>query len=236
MSKPQTHHSGRNPDRNRPRSWALAILAIVAWALLASNVADAQEPQVAQQIQRASRSRVPEYVLAQVLGGSLAQPTAPSSASSTVPSTEAPVPAEAHGARVQLVAQRMRADFQDQLVAGVSRPTVELEVHFDFDSDRIHDESEPQIEAAAQVLNAHFPETRFRVAGFTDPAGPEQYNQQLSERRASAVWQKLVEQHGVAPDRLERVGFGEADPAAPASDAQRRRVELQILRGEADRP
>jgi outer membrane protein OmpA-like peptidoglycan-associated protein len=200
------------PDRNRPRAWGLAIFAILAWALLAANAADAQQ------------FRVPEVVLAQVLGG---RPDSPSAAAS--------VEDRASGrAEVNLVAQRMRADFQDQLVAGVSRPTVELEVHFDFDSDQIHEESGPQIEAAAEVLNDHFPETRFRVAGFTDAAGPEDYNKALSERRATAVWQQLVERHGVAAERLERVGFGEEDPASLESDAQRRRVELQILRSDAE--
>jgi outer membrane protein OmpA-like peptidoglycan-associated protein len=135
---------------------------------------------------------------------------------------------------VNLVAHRMRQHFEDQLVAGVSRPSVELEVHFDFDSEEIHSESGPQIEAAAEVLNKHFPAARFRVAGFTDAAGPEKYNQQLSERRAIAVWQVLVEEYGVKADRLERVGFGEEDPSLDATDAQRRRVELQILRNEGD--
>ena len=207
MSKPTSY-----PDRNRPRAWGLAIFAILAWALLATNAADAQQ------------NRVPEVVLAQVLG----RPSTPD----VVP---APERSSSKSAGVDLVAHRMRVDFEDQLVAGVSRPSVELEVHFDFDSDQIHEESGPQIEAAAAVLNDHFPETRFRVAGFTDAAGPEEYNKALSERRASAVWQQLVEQHGVAPERLERVGFGEEDPASLDSDAQRRRVELQILRPGGER-
>lgn len=206
MSKPNSY-----PDRNRPSAWGLAIFAILAWALLAANAADAQQ------------ARIPEVVLAQVLGRA--------SASDVGPSAER---GASRSAEVNLVAQRMRADFQDQLVAGVNRPSVELEVHFDFDSDQIHEQSSPQIEAAAEVLNAHFPQTRFRVAGFTDAAGSEEYNQELSERRATAVWQQLVEQHGVRAERLERVGFGEEDPASVESDAQRRRVELQIVRGDGE--
>ena len=57
------------------------------------------------------------------------------------------------------------------------------------------------------------------------------YNQALSERRAQAVWQVLVDEYGVEADRLERVGFGE-DGDGEAVDAQRRRVELQILRAQ----
>lgn len=197
----------QTPARARSTAgWMVAVLWIVVWSLLAAKSADAQS------------NGVPEIVLAQVLGH--------------VPEVAAPArgPAPAAGDEVQRVAQRMRESFQDQLVAGVRRPSVELEVHFDFDSDEIHEESAPQIEAAAELLNHHFQQQRFRVAGYTDAVGSEAYNQQLSERRAAAVWQRLVEEHGVRPERLERVGFGEADPAEASDAAQHRRVELQILR------
>jgi len=200
--------SQANDPCGRVRGWGLAFFAIAAWALLVTNSADAQEIQI------------PGFVLAQVLG-----PAANDEAS--------PDPAPAATAPVNLVAVQMRQHFEDQLVAGVSRPSVELEVHFDFDSEVIHEESAPEIEAAAEVLNKHFPDTRFRVAGFTDTAGSDDYNQQLSERRAIAVWKVLVDEYGVKAERLERVGFGEEDPSLGATDAQRRRVELQILRAKA---
>ncbi len=202
MSKPHA-----NDSCVRIRAWGLAIFAIGIWALLVTNSAEAQQVQV------------PSYVLAQVLGSDPAREATPD-------------PAGSDRARVNLVAHQMRQTFEDQLVAGVSRPSIELEVHFDFDSVQIHAESAPEIEAAAEVLNRHFPGTRFRVAGYTDASGAADYNQQLSERRAIAVWQVLVNDHGVVADRLERVGFGEEDPSLEATDAQRRRVELQILREE----
>ncbi|MFV1979301.1 MAG: OmpA family protein, partial [Myxococcota bacterium] len=136
-------------------------------------------------------------------------------------------------AEVELVADRMNQNLRDQLIAGVPRPSVELEVHFEWDSAEIHDQSSPEIRAAAELLNRHFPVTRFRLVGFTDQSGDADYNQLLSERRASAVWRALVEDHGVAAERLARIGFGERDPAGDSSDAQRRRVELQIVRGDA---
>ncbi|GEM_PF-3298897 len=204
-----TRTARREHRLHHARSWTLALAAIAGWLLLVSNVAEAQQIQV------------PEIVLAQVLGPHAARDARPT-----------PAPPVADPA-VALVAVAMRDRFEDQLVAGVARPSVELEVHFDFDSVDIHDESGPQIEAAAAVLVDHFPETRFRVAGYTDAAGSDTYNQDLSERRAAAVTQRLVDEFGVPADRLESVGFGE-DASAEASDAQRRRVELQILRG-ADR-
>lgn len=182
------------------RAWILALLAAAAWVGLFARSAEAQTIQV------------PDVVLAQVLG----------------PEAVAAAPAR-EPADVERVADQMQQHFRDQLVAGVSRPSVELEVHFDFDSDEIHVESHDHIAAAATVLTDHFPSTRFRVAGYTDPAGDAAYNQSLSERRARAVWQVLVDEYGVEADRLERVGFGE-DGDDEATDAQRRRVELQILR------
>ena len=190
------------------RGWTLALVAIGAWLLLVTNSAEAQEVQV------------PEIVLAQVVGHTPERGPAPSAA-----------PADP---RVVLVALEMRQRFEDQIVAGVARPSVELEVHFDFDSDDLHEAAAPDIEAAASVLVDHFPNTRFRVAGFTDAAGRADYNLQLSERRALAVYQELVEKHGVLADRLVSVGFGE-DATERVTDGQRRRVELQILREGAER-
>lgn len=196
-------------ERRLPlRGWTLALAAIGAWLLLLANSADAQEVQV------------PEFVLAQVVGTGASREAAPS-----------PAPVDP---TVALVAMEMRQRFEDQIVAGVSRPSVELEVHFDFDSDALHEAATPDIEAAASVLVDHFPGTRFRVAGYTDAAGSAEYNLDLSERRARAVYQELVEIHGVPAERLESRGFGE-DEAEGATAAQRRRVELQILRDGGDR-
>jgi len=185
-----------------PWQWILALIAVLAWCLLAAGAADAQQTQV------------PDYVLAQVLGE--AAPKRP------------PMPIE-RDTTVNLVASHMLERFEDQLVAGVERPKVELEVQFDWDSDRIKGENGPQIEAAARVLNVHLPDTRFRVAGYTDASGDADYNLSLSERRAGAVWRALVDEHGVDEARLERVGFGEENPLDGASEEDRRRVELQIL-------
>ena len=204
-------------QRMKIRAWTLALAAIAVWVCLVANSAEAQ-----QQIQ------IPEAVLAQVLGADHVERM-----------SRASEPSAANRETMNLVAHQMRQNFEDQLVAGVSRPSIELEVHFDFDSDAIDAESFEDIEAAALVMSNDFPETRFRVAGYTDAAGSAEYNQELSERRAVAVWQRLVDDYGVAADRLESVGFGEDVTVRIATEddseenAQRRRVELQILRAEA---
>lgn len=84
------------------------------------------------------------------------------------------------------------------------------------------------IDRLATFLAEH-PERRVRIEGYTDSVGREDYNQQLSERRADAVRQALL-QRSVPGDRIETVGFGEADPVASNDNAagrqQNRRVEV----------
>jgi outer membrane protein OmpA-like peptidoglycan-associated protein len=51
------------------------------------------------------------------------------------------------------------------------------------------------------------------VAGYTSAAGTEEYNQDLSERRATAVRNYLISEGIIAPDRLSIIGYGEEDPS-----------------------
>ena len=70
---------------------------------------------------------------------------------------------------------------------------------------------------------------RFVTAGHTDARGSAQANQVLSQKRAAAVVDYLTRGHAIAPDRLEAVGYGEAqlaDRADPAS-GKNRRVEVR---------
>ncbi|TFH22740.1 MAG: OmpA family protein, partial [Myxococcales bacterium] len=69
--------------------------------------------------------------------------------------------------------------------------------------------------------------------GFTDSSGSEDYNQQLSERRAQGVREHL-EAAGIDGSRTEVVGMGESQPVATndtaAGRAENRRVEIKVLR------
>lgn len=80
-----------------------------------------------------------------------------------------------------------------------------------------------------------YPGLRLQVEGHTDNVGGDNYNQQLSERRAQAVRVYLVEQ-GIASEAITSRGFGKTIPIASNDTAdgrrQNRRVEL-VLSGEA---
>ncbi|MDZ7840040.1 MAG: OmpA family protein [Gammaproteobacteria bacterium] len=94
--------------------------------------------------------------------------------------------------------------------------TIELQVQFDFDKSTIKSAYEPQFGEIAQALEQN-PDKTITIEGHTCWIGTEEYNQGLSERRASAVKQKLVEDYDIAPERLDARGFGESRPVADNS-------------------
>lgn len=81
-----------------------------------------------------------------------------------------------------------------------------------------------------------YPNRTAEIEGFTDSLGTEQYNQDLSQRRADSVRGYLVKQ-GVKTTRLSSTGRGEnapvADNASPEGRQQNRRVEVIISQGES---
>ena len=79
---------------------------------------------------------------------------------------------------------------------------------------------------------SQYPQTTATVEGHTDSVGTDAYNQSLSEKRADAVRDVLVNQYGVGGDRLNAVGYGEsrpvADNATEEGRAINRRVEAEV--------
>lgn len=107
---------------------------------------------------------------------------------------------------------------------------VEMAIHFANDSAEI-----PQADRAAVVALASYlqrqPQARARLDGHASATGPDGRNNQLALRRAQAVRDLLVKEHGVAPERLEISGHGTSRPLAAGQDEQslglNRRVEAQ---------
>jgi outer membrane protein OmpA-like peptidoglycan-associated protein len=101
-------------------------------------------------------------------------------------------------------------------------------IFFDFDKFSLRSESFLELDRWVEVFKKH-PDLKAEIHGHTCWIGTEQYNQKLSERRATAVVDYLVTQ-GVAKSRLTMKGFGETKPAA-SNDTQKgrelnRRVEV----------
>lgn len=105
------------------------------------------------------------------------------------------------------------------------------EITFGTDSSMIQPEFRPTLNEIANVLNEY--ESSFvDVYGHTDSDGSDQYNQQLSERRAQSVADYLISR-GVVRQRIATRGFGESQPVASnataSGKAQNRRVEIKIV-------
>ncbi len=113
-----------------------------------------------------------------------------------------------------------------------TRIRVDEKIHFAFDEATIESDSDSLLEEIAQVMNDNPQITKIKVEGHTDSQGATEYNQELSERRANAVVERLVE-NGVAAERLEAVGHGESQPLDTSeteeAHARNRRVEFNIV-------
>jgi len=84
-------------------------------------------------------------------------------------------------------------------------------VNFDFDKSNLRPDAVAILSEATQIL-VRYPDLRVEVAGHTDLCGKDDYNQKLSERRATAVYNYLT-QNGVAASRLTGpIGYGESRP------------------------
>ncbi len=90
---------------------------------------------------------------------------------------------------------------------------VDLNVNFEFDKAVVLPQYYPRIEAVADFMKK-YPGTSTTLEGHTDSTGPDAYNQGLSERRANAVRDIFINKFGIAPKRLQAVGYGESRPIA----------------------
>jgi outer membrane protein OmpA-like peptidoglycan-associated protein len=106
------------------------------------------------------------------------------------------------------------------------KPNIDLEITFDYNSADISTKSLPSVQALGKALtNPDLKGSTFIVAGHTDAAGGETYNQDLSERRADAIKRYLTDKYGIANTDLVTVGYGKSklkDPGNPMAEANRR--------------
>jgi outer membrane protein OmpA-like peptidoglycan-associated protein len=142
-----------------------------------------------------------------------------------------PAKVAAEGAFVQKIrnrATRSLSSGEREEIATIAKekPKIDLEINFDYNSADISSKSMPSVQALGKALtNPDLKGSTFVVAGYTDAAGGEAYNQDLSERRADAIKRYLTDKFGIAGSDLVTVGYGKTklkDSGNPMSEANRR--------------
>ena len=106
------------------------------------------------------------------------------------------------------------------------KPNIDLEITFDYNSADISTKSLPSVQALGKALtNPDLKGSTFIVAGHTDAAGGDAYNQDLSERRADSIKRYLTGKYSIAAADLVTVGYGKSklkDTANPLAEVNRR--------------
>ncbi|HEY6130530.1 MAG TPA: OmpA family protein, partial [Halioglobus sp.] len=105
--------------------------------------------------------------------------------------------------------------------------SIKLKVNFAFDSTKVQEKYFTDLKELADFLK-RFSDLQVNVEGHTDSVGTDAYNQNLSQRRAKAVVDLLVNQYGIARSRLEPVGYGESQPVASNDTAEGRAENRRV--------
>lgn len=107
----------------------------------------------------------------------------------------------------------------------------ELVVNFEFDSAEVRNRFFGDIEELAELMREHDGVT-IEIGGHTDLIGPEEYNQNLSERRAQAVKDVLVNRYNIRANRISTRGYGMRRPVVDEvsleANPRNRRIEATL--------
>jgi len=141
------------------------------------------------------------------------------------------------GQKMDKQAAEIKKDVPDAEVVRVGEGIViefKSQILFGFDQSNLTGDARKNLDKLVVILQK-YPDTDIQVQGHTDSKGTAEYNQDLSERRASAVYDYLAGK-GVANSRLRIKGFGETAPKysndTEDGQAQNRRVEFLISANE----
>jgi outer membrane protein OmpA-like peptidoglycan-associated protein len=107
---------------------------------------------------------------------------------------------------------------------------IDLEIYFDYNSARITEKAEPQLDQLGEALrNPRLRSATVVVAGHTDAKGGEKYNETLSDRRAAAVKRYLIEKLNVPEENLTTAGYGKRHLKIPDEPFASENRRVQIL-------
>ena len=144
------------------------------------------------------------------------------------------------GNRMDKQAERIEEEIPGATVTRVGEGinvtfTEDQGVHFDTNKSEVKGTSAGTLNSMADILK-EYPKSNVLVEGHTDGAGPEDYNMDLSKKRATSVTKYLISQ-GIDENRLTTKWYGENQPIGDNTTAEgkakNRRVELAIVASDA---
>jgi outer membrane protein OmpA-like peptidoglycan-associated protein len=142
---------------------------------------------------------------------------------------QAPNPAETKlldSVRGRATRSLSNTEREEIAAAAKDKPNIDLTITFDYNSANISAKSLPEVQKLGRALtNDDLKGSTFLLAGHTDAAGSDNYNQDLSERRADSIKRYLMDNFHIASTDLVTVGYGKSklkDPGQPLAEVNRR--------------
>ncbi len=119
-----------------------------------------------------------------------------------------------------------------QLAAGTDPILMPTDLLFGYDSAELMEGARLSLMKLGMLIMRN-PDSVFVIEGHTDTFGPDEYNIELSRRRAQAVKTWLVQSLRIDPGRIETVGYGKSRPlvnpdGTPEQQQLNRRVEIEV--------
>jgi outer membrane protein OmpA-like peptidoglycan-associated protein len=173
-------------------------------------------------------ARADDLSAQQIINGLTAPKTRSLSASSAQP---APLSASDAAVinRIRQTRSLSSADRDQIQQIAQARPSVDVEIYFDYNSAALSPKAEPQLNNLGKALTSQdLAGSVVMLGGHTDAKGGDGYNQSLSERRAETVKKFLVDNYHVSTDTLISTGYGKRELKNPTDPfaAENRRVQI----------
>jgi outer membrane protein OmpA-like peptidoglycan-associated protein len=138
--------------------------------------------------------------------------------------------------RLRLTRSITFSDRDYEVASTQSKPAIDLDINFDFNSAAITSKAEPQLDELGAALSAsQLKGATISINGHTDGVGGDAFNKKLSERRAAMIKRYLVDNFHLSAANLRTVGYGKSRPKNPSdlNASENRRVEVVNLAPQA---
>ena len=136
--------------------------------------------------------------------------------------------AQSQVAQAQADKERLAAQLEDLQASQTDRGIVLTlgDVLFDTGRAELKPGAQRSLDQIASFLEQH-PERKVQIEGFTDSQGSDDYNLELSQKRADAVAMAIM-QRGVEAQRVRAMGYGEQFPVASNTNAGSRQMNRRV--------